>query len=63
MGALDAHAHRAASDAQTAARMVNGSRDNGCAIGLPLLYDDSMRTWYGLNTQLPRRSRARRLAD
>ena len=28
MGALDAHAQRAASDAQTAARMTNGSRDN-----------------------------------
>ena len=63
MGALDAHAHRAASAAQTAARMVNGSRDNVCVVGLPLLHDDSMCTWCGRNILLPRRPRARRLAD
>ena len=63
MGALDARAQRAASDAQTAARMTNGARDNVCAVGLPLLRGDSMRTWCGRNVMLTRRPRARRFAD
>ena len=63
MGALDACAHRAASDAQMAARMANGARDNVCAMFIPLLHDDSMRAQCARNILLPRRPRARRLAD
>jgi len=63
MGALDACAHRAASDAQMTARMANGAGDNVCTMIIPLLHDDSMRALCAHNILLPTRSRARRLAD
>ena len=63
MGALDACAHRAASDPQTSARMANGAGDNVRAMIIPLLHDDSMRAQCARNILLPTHSRARRLAD
>ena len=63
MGGLDACAHRAASDAQTLARMVNAARDNVFTIIIPLLLDYSILTWCARIILLPTSPRARRLAD
>jgi hypothetical protein len=62
-GGLDARAHRAASDAPALPRMANEASNNICAIITALLRASRMRTWFALNSLLPTRPRARRLAD
>ena len=59
MGALDACAHRATSDAQMSGRMAKAARDNVCALANPLPHGDNMHTYRARNILLPIRCHAR----